>query len=317
MRARLGRSTWCWCGASTGKDVRLKPRPNQGCGDAGTAPPGIGNTVYGLYRRVTCKGRGSCADLRRQDKPQSCNSNSPKLLVPLVCSLLFLVCLPCLCAQNPFVSWYQEAELTNPHVENKGNFGDSVALSGNIAVVGACCLDETVNGNPYQGAAHVFVKSGGTWTQQAELTAGDGAANDFFGNSVSVSGNTILSWSLLQNHVGSNAQQGAAYILVENNGTWSQQAELTAADGTASGWFGYPVSLSGNTAVVEALVFLFRLWRGLCLHRKRRNLDPASQVDPPAPQRRRLLQTSGFDQWQHHRGWGRCELWGGRSLCLH
>ena len=119
--------------------------------------------------------------LTKTRQTRSCNSNSLKLLVPLVCSLLFLVCLPCLCAQNPFVSWYQEAELTNPHVENKGNFGDSVALSGNIAVVGA--YDETVNGNPYQGAAHVFVKSGGTWTQQAELTAGDGAANDFFGNS--------------------------------------------------------------------------------------------------------------------------------------
>jgi hypothetical protein len=43
------------------------------------------------------------------------------------------------------------------------------------------------------GAAYVFVESGGTWSQQAELTAPDGAAYDFFGGSVAVSGSTARS----------------------------------------------------------------------------------------------------------------------------
>ena len=69
-------------------------------------------------------------------------------------------------------------------------FGVSVSVSGNTAVVGA--FNKTVNSNSGQGAACVFVESGETWTQQAELTASDGAAGDQFGFSVSVSGNTAV-----------------------------------------------------------------------------------------------------------------------------
>ncbi len=139
--------------------------------------------------------------------------------------------------------WTQQAELISSDGAANDNFGYSVAVNGNTAVVGA--YYKTVNSNSRQGAAYVFVQSGGTWTQQAELTSSDGAALDQFGSSVSVSGNTAL--------VGANNKaQGVAYVFVQSGGTWSQQAELTASDGASGDLFGSSVSVSGAMAVVGA-----------------------------------------------------------------
>jgi hypothetical protein len=137
-------------------------------------------------------------------------------------------------------TWTQQAKLTAADGAF-GDFGWSVAISGSTAVVGA------VANNSFTGAAYVFVRSGSTWSQQAELTAADGAANDFFGNSVAVSGSTVL--------VGApdiNSFTGAAYVFIGSGGTWSQQAELTAADFGPNAYFGASVALSGGIAVVGA-----------------------------------------------------------------
>src|SRR4029077_6530858 len=124
------------------------------------------------------------------------------------------------------------AELTASDGAQYNAFGYSVAISGSMAVVGAPWH------NNYQGAVYVFVESGGTWVQQAELTASDGKANDIFGLSVPVSGSTAGGGGP-QHAGGSKEAQGAAYVFVESGGTWSQQAELTASDGAQSDTFGY------------------------------------------------------------------------------
>jgi hypothetical protein len=146
-------------------------------------------------------------------------------------------------------TWSQQAELTASDGAADEIFGVSVSLSGTAALVGA--EGHKVGSNTDQGAAYVFTNSGGTWSQQAELTASDGAAADVFGTSVSLSGTTAVIGSYAH-QVGSNPHQGAAYIFTGSGGTWSQQAELTASDGTGWGWFGTSVSLSGTTAVVGA-----------------------------------------------------------------
>src|ERR1700691_987793 len=72
-------------------------------------------------------------------------------------------------------------------------FGDSVAIDGNTVVVGA--YGATFNGLRGPGAAYVFVKPAGGWsnmTQTAELTASDRQNGDYFGGSVAISGNTIV-----------------------------------------------------------------------------------------------------------------------------
>ena len=86
---------------------------------------------------------------------------------------------------------------------------------------------------------------------ETELDASDGAANDYFGISVAISGDTAVVGAY-QHKVGSNVAQGAAYIFVRQGITWAAQAELTASDGAASDHFGYSVAISGDTALVGA-----------------------------------------------------------------
>jgi FG-GAP repeat/Abnormal spindle-like microcephaly-assoc'd, ASPM-SPD-2-Hydin len=138
--------------------------------------------------------------------------------------------------------WIQQAELTASDGAADDYFGSSIAVSGSTVVVGAPSLFA-------QGAAYVFVESGGTWSQQAELIASDGAAKDQFGDSVSVSGSTIVVGARLH-QVGSNVAQGAVYVFFGTGGTWSQQAELTASNGAADDQFGWSVAASGSTVVV-------------------------------------------------------------------
>jgi hypothetical protein len=97
----------------------------------------------------------------------------------------------------------------------------------------------------------VFVPNGTTWSQQAELTASDGAQNDEFGQSVAASGSTIVVGAP-NFAVGSSSNQGAAYVFSQSGTTWSQQAELTASDGAQNDNFGSSVSVSDSTIVVGA-----------------------------------------------------------------
>lgn len=91
-------------------------------------------------------------------------------------------------------AWTLEAKLTASNGAMWDRFGRSVALSsdGNTAVVGAPQRDAAAG--PDAGSAYVYVRSGGVWSEQAELTALWAGANDYFGQSVSISsdGNTVL-----------------------------------------------------------------------------------------------------------------------------
>jgi len=147
--------------------------------------------------------------------------------------------------------WSQQAKLTASDVVSGDYFGWSVSLSGDTAIVGAPWNDTPSGVNA--GSAYVFVRSGSIWSQQAKLTAADGAGGDVFGGSVSVSGNTILVGAS-GDDTPSGGDAGSAYVFVRYGTTWSQQAKLTAVDGAASDVFGYSVALSGNTALVAAYV---------------------------------------------------------------
>jgi hypothetical protein len=152
-------------------------------------------------------------------------------------------------------AWGQVAKLTAADGAMLDLFGDSVSVSEDTIVVGAGRVD--VGGNADQGAAYVFRRNQGgpdAWGQVAKLTAADGAAGDYFGESVSVSGDTAVVGAYLAD-VGSNEKQGAAYVFYRNQGgsdAWGQVAKLTAADGAAEDFSGYVVSVSGDTAVVGA-----------------------------------------------------------------
>ncbi|MGH8428131.1 MAG: FG-GAP repeat protein [Gammaproteobacteria bacterium] len=146
-------------------------------------------------------------------------------------------------------TWSQTGELSASNGSFFDYFGSSVALAGTTALVGA--YGATVGSNPDQGAAYVFSEAGGSWSQTAELSAGDGAFFDEFGNSVAFAGSTALV-GVAYATVNGNSNQGAAYVFSESDGTWSQTQKLTASDGAANDFFGHSVALVGSTALVSA-----------------------------------------------------------------
>ena len=144
--------------------------------------------------------------------------------------------------------WSQSAKLTATDGAGFDNFGSSVSLSGDRALVGAYLNDGNASNS---GSAYVFDFAGGVWTQTTKLTASDGAAGDRFGSSVSLSGDRVLIGAYRDDEDGFT-DSGSAYIFDFAGGVWSQTTKLTATDGAASDNFGYSLSLSGDRALIGA-----------------------------------------------------------------
>ncbi|HEX9696581.1 MAG TPA: Ig-like domain-containing protein, partial [Actinomycetota bacterium] len=106
-------------------------------------------------------------------------------------------------------TWTEQAKLTASDAAAGDDFGVSVSVSGDAAVVGSWFDDDAGSSS---GSAYVFSRSGSTWTQQAKLTATDAAAFDDFGVSVSVSGDTAVVGSVFDDDAGPDS--GSAYVFV-------------------------------------------------------------------------------------------------------
>ncbi len=144
--------------------------------------------------------------------------------------------------------WIEQAKLIASDAFIGDEFGHSVAISGDTALVGTIQADGAAS---QTGAAYVFVRSGTTWTEQARLAASDGAYLDAFGSAVSVYGDTALVGASLDDLSTTN-DTGSAYVFVRTGTTWSQQAKLTPFDGVRADHFGSAVSVFGDTALVGA-----------------------------------------------------------------
>jgi hypothetical protein len=145
--------------------------------------------------------------------------------------------------------WTQEAKLLADVAASNDYAGRAVALDGDTAVVGAAGAD--VGGNDGQGAAFVYVRDGGVWTQQARLVADDGVAGDEFGFALAISGDRIVVGARFA-AIGGEAGQGAAYVFERSGTGWAQQAKLAAADGASFDGFGNAVAIDGGTVVIGA-----------------------------------------------------------------
>ena len=129
-------------------------------------------------------------------------------------------------------------------------FGYAVAVEGDIAVIGA--YQDDGNGAD-SGAAYVFTRVEGVWTQAAKLTASDGAAYDNFGISAAVDGDTVVVGA--PGNDGAGADSGSVYVFVKPTGGWAtstETAKLTGSDGAALDYFGYSVAVDGDTVLVGA-----------------------------------------------------------------
>ncbi|MCZ7684309.1 MAG: hypothetical protein M5U28_38255 [Sandaracinaceae bacterium] len=146
-------------------------------------------------------------------------------------------------------TWAWQARLEASDGAASDQFGWSVALDGDTALVGAL-YDDTWRGTN-AGSAYVFVRSGATWTWQARLEASDGAASDYFGHSVALDGETAL-LGAYGDDTSRGTDAGSAYVFVRSGTTWTEQTKLEASDGAAGDVFGYSVALDGDTALVGA-----------------------------------------------------------------
>lgn len=144
-------------------------------------------------------------------------------------------------------TWVQRAKLVAGDRATGDGFGFSVAIDGSFVVIGATG-DDLNHTESNSGSAYVFERSGSTWVQRAKLAPADGKKDDFFGYTVSVSGNHIVVGAPYQDEGASNA--GAAYIYDRGGSQWVLREKLIASDASTNGDFGWSVGMSGERALV-------------------------------------------------------------------
>ncbi len=129
------------------------------------------------------------------------------------------------------------------------NLGKAVSIDGNFAIVGAPF--DSDNGSS-SGSAYIYHYNGSNWVELQKLIASDGADSDYFGYSVSISGDYAIVGAYGDDDHGSSS--GSAYIYHYNGSNWIEQQKITASNGADGSFFGYTVSISGNNAIVGALL---------------------------------------------------------------
>lgn len=148
--------------------------------------------------------------------------------------------------------WTLQQELAPSDGLGGDRFGRSVYISGETIVVGADGSDDSAQD---AGSAYVFIRdpATGAWFEQQKLIASDGAYRDNFGRSVSISDDTILVGAHRDDDFAENS--GSAYVFVRDSGTgfWREQQKLVRADGLSTEYFGWSVSISGDTAAISAV----------------------------------------------------------------
>jgi hypothetical protein len=146
--------------------------------------------------------------------------------------------------------WVQQTHLFADDAEPIDYFGCSVMISGDTIVAGAY-LDDTLAGID-AGSAYVFTRTSETWSQQGHLFADDAVADDRFGISVAISGDTVVVGTPYDT-VASESNVGSAYVFTRSSEIWSQQGHLFASDAASGDKFGSSVAISGDTIVVGAV----------------------------------------------------------------
>jgi hypothetical protein len=199
------------------------------------------------------------------------------------------------------VNWVEQATLLASNGTSSDNFGGSITISGNTAIIGAG--DSPATDDPFPGTAYIFTYDGVQWTEQAQLM-GDNDGEDNFGGATAFDGKKILIGSPYayinaiwdgsaysytydgltpifehkftlsdsedydQFGIGvaisgdtavigarrsySSSKAGSAYVYQWNGTAWTQQAELTADDGSLRNYFGSTVAIQDNRIYVGA-----------------------------------------------------------------
>jgi len=141
--------------------------------------------------------------------------------------------------------WVEQVRLTASDGQADDRFGQSVAISGNYAIIGAHADDDLGNG---AGSAYVFERFDSVWVEVAKLTASDGTGGDAFGFSLSISGDYIIVGAYGEGGSG----RGAAYIFKREGTVWVEQTKLIPSDREPGDEFGVSVEIVPGFAIVGA-----------------------------------------------------------------
>lgn len=139
-------------------------------------------------------------------------------------------------------NWTEQAKLIASDSPSGAQFGYSVAIDGNYAIIGAAH-----DGNS-KGSAYIFERNDTNWIQRAKLTGSSGLKSGHFGYSVAIDGD----YAVVGEPDYTTNGTGFAYIFMRKGTKWSQQTKLVASNGEEFDLFGGSVSIDGHNAVVGA-----------------------------------------------------------------
>src|SRR5688572_20430801 len=186
--------------------------------------------------------------------------------------------------------WEQTQKLAASDGQRFDEFGRSVAINGNTAVVGA--FGENTGGDN-AGAIYVYTRSGRAWKEQAKLTLLNPSPEQQLGLFVALDGNTIASSVGDEDELGNFV--GSVRIFERRRRVWSEQAKIVAPDVEANGPFGVPVvpvirgdllAVGDSSASVDGVenagaVYVFR--------RQGQRWLPLGKITAPKPKRNALF----------------------------
>lgn len=146
-------------------------------------------------------------------------------------------------------NWLLMQKITDATGAINDFFGVSVAVSGNYAIAGA--RNDDAGANTDQGSASIYQFNGTNWVLMQKITDAAGNVNDWFGASVSVSGNYAVIGASKED-VGTNTVQGTASIYQFNGTNWVFVQKFSDPNGGSGDFFGASVHISGDYAIVGA-----------------------------------------------------------------
>ncbi|MEX0968770.1 MAG: T9SS type A sorting domain-containing protein [Bacteroidia bacterium] len=141
--------------------------------------------------------------------------------------------------------WMSEGKLLATDDDAQDSLGFSVAIAGDYAIAGAIGDDETASN---AGAAYIFNRSGGVWSQQEKLMASDGSSDDLFGYSVGTDGMWAAVGAPFEDDSAMDA--GALYAFLRSGGSWTETAKYKAADPDMNDEMGLSSAVSDGRAIV-------------------------------------------------------------------
>jgi len=144
-------------------------------------------------------------------------------------------------------NWEQEQILQASDKMNNAQFGSSVSVKGNVALVGA---NQHLFGGKIRGQAYVYRRGGTAWKEEQILQASDAVNGASFGTSVALDGGVAVIGSY--SHPSGGKQRGEAYVFRNNGTSWTEEQILRASDAVDGARFGSCVALQGNVALISA-----------------------------------------------------------------